>query len=176
MAEEAGTGQIQRTMMTYFPMFIATLSLATSLFNGYLNNKFVDIIQHNVERVENLKTCKEIIDAYFQVKFRAGVVSANAARAAAGGAAGDTAAGTPTDQIEAANAVNKFGALGTYLANLRDDATRERYTLLTGEIEKSVAQAARTPRGDVDKLFGTADRMFAAMNDDCVKTAKNVAM
>jgi hypothetical protein len=39
-----------------------------------------------------------------------------------------------------------------------------------------VAQAARTPRGDVDKLFGTADRMFAAMNDDCVKTAKNVAM
>ena len=25
--------------MTYFPMFIAALSLCTSIFNGYLNNK-----------------------------------------------------------------------------------------------------------------------------------------
>ena len=168
--------RFQMVVMTYFPMFIAALSLATSLFNGYLNNKFVDLIQHNVERVEYLKTCKEIIDGYFQVKFRAGVISANAARAAAGGAGGDSTAGAATDQIDAANAVNKFGALGTYLANLRDDSTRERYTLLTGEIEKSVAQAARTPRGEVDKLFATADGMFAAMNDDCVKTAKNVRM
>jgi hypothetical protein len=165
--------RFQMVVMTYFPMFIAALSLATSLFNGYLNNKFVDLIQHNVERVEYLKTCKEIIDGYFQVKFRAGVISANAERAGAGG---NSAVAASADQIEAANAVNKFGALGTYLANLRDDSTRERYTLLTGEIEKSVAQAARTPRGEVDKLFAAADGMFAAMNDDCVKTAKNVRM
>ena len=76
MAERQDQGIMQRVVMTYFPMFIAALSLATSLFNGYLNNKFVDLIQHNVERVEHLKTCKEIIDAYFQVKFRAGVISA----------------------------------------------------------------------------------------------------
>ena len=176
MAEEAGKGLIHRAVMTYFPMFIATLSLATSLFNGYLNNKFVDIIQHNVERVEYLKTCKEIIDAYFQVKFRAGVISANAPRAAAAGAGNEPAAAASGDQIEAANAVNRFGALGTYLANLRDDTIRERYTLLTLEIEKSVAQAARTPRGEIDKLFVAADGMFATMNDDCVKTAKNMRM
>ena len=30
-----------RGAVVIFPMFIATLSLATSIYNGYLNNKFV---------------------------------------------------------------------------------------------------------------------------------------
>jgi hypothetical protein len=66
--------KMRTVLMSYFPMFIATLSLATSIFNGYLNNKFVDFIQRNVGRIEYMRTCKEIIDAYFQVKFRAGVI------------------------------------------------------------------------------------------------------
>src|SRR5438874_5251584 len=101
MTQGQTQGRFQTVVMTYFPMFIAALSLATSLFNGYLNNKFVDLIQHNVERVEYLKTCKEVIDAYFQVKFRAGLISANAERAAAAGAGGEAAA-MPADRIEAA--------------------------------------------------------------------------
>ena len=52
--------------MGYFPMFIATLSLCTSIFNGYLNSKFLDFIQRNTGRVEYLRTCKEIIDAYLR--------------------------------------------------------------------------------------------------------------
>src|SRR5437016_13339207 len=75
MTQSQIQGRFQTVVMTYFPMFIAVLSLATSLFNGYLNNKFVDIIQHNVERIEYLKTCKEIIDSYFQVKFRASLLN-----------------------------------------------------------------------------------------------------
>ena len=160
--------------MTYFPMFIAALSLCTSIYNGYLNNKFVDLIQNNTARVESLRTCKEIIDAYFQVKFRVGVISSNAERAGDGAAAGTAAASTA--QIEAANAVSRFAALGTYLANLRDDATRDRYTRLSQELEKIVAQAPRTPRGDLDKLYENADRMFGTMNDDCVRSAKNTTM
>jgi len=65
---------IRTAVVTYFPMFIATLSLLTSVYNGYLNNKFVEIIQRNLGRAEAMRTCKEIIDAYFQVKFRAGLV------------------------------------------------------------------------------------------------------
>src|SRR5262245_10297785 len=106
----ASQGRLHRAVMTYFPMFIATLSLATSLFNGYLNNKFAAIIQHNVERVENLKTCKEIIDAYFQVKFRVGVLNDRSQRDNSGPGGG-------TERIEASNAINRFAALGTYLAN-----------------------------------------------------------
>ena len=72
--------RIRTVLMSYFPMFIATLSLCTSIFNGYLNLKFVDFIQRNTGRIEYMRTCKEIIDAYFQVKFRAGVINASAAR------------------------------------------------------------------------------------------------
>ena len=177
MNEPQAQSKIQAVVMTYFPMFIAALSLCTSIYNGYLNSKFVDLIQNNTARVESLRTCKEIIDAYFQVKFRVDVLSANAERAgAADGAGAGTAALASTAQIEAANAVNRFAALGTYLANLRDHATRERYTNLSRELEKIVAQAARTPRANVGKLFETADQMFGTMNDDCVSTAKNTSI
>ena len=67
----------------------------------------------------------------------------------------------------------RFAALGTYLANLRDDATRQRYTGLTEELDKIVAQAPRTPRDGIAKLFEAADRLFGTMNDDCVTAAKN---
>ena len=171
MSETQGQSTTQKIVMTYFPMFIAALSLCTSIYNGYLNNKFVDLIQNNTARVESLRTCKETIEAYFNVKFRAGVISTNAERAGAGAAGRETRIGA--DELEATNAVNKFAALGTYLANLRDDATRERYTKLSVELEKIVAQAARTPRAEVEKLFANADKMFTVMNDDCVKSAKN---
>jgi hypothetical protein len=99
-------------LMSYFPMFIATLSLRTSIFNGYINTRFLDFIQRNTGRVEYLRTCKEIIDAYFQVKVRAGVINANAARQGASGADGRAMA---SDEVDGASAVNKFAALGTYL-------------------------------------------------------------
>ena len=67
--------RVRAILLSYFPMFIATLSLVTSIYNGYLNNLFVDLIQRNVGRTEYMRTCKDVIDAYFQVKFRAAVVS-----------------------------------------------------------------------------------------------------
>jgi len=162
--------RLRTALITYFPMLVAVLSLLTSIYNGYLNNRFVDIIQRNVGRTEYMRTCKEIIDAYFQVKFRAGQLSEAADRA--GGPAAAGMAGT----IEAASAVSRFAALGTYLANLRDDATRERYTRLSRELEKIVKAAVRTPTGDLDKLFEPADRLFAELNDDCVKSAHQAPM
>ena len=159
---------VRTVVVTYFPMFIATLSLITSIYNGYLNNKFVDIIQRNITRTEYLKTCKEIIDAYFQVKFHAALVSENAARDRASGARQPASVAL----IDAENAVNKFAALGTYLANLRDDTSREQYTHLSRELDKIVREAVNTPSADLDKRFEAANQMFTDMNNDCVKTAK----
>jgi hypothetical protein len=34
------------------------------MYNGYLNNKFVDFIQRNLARAESLRTCKEILKAH----------------------------------------------------------------------------------------------------------------
>lgn len=148
-------------LLGYFPMFIATLSLLTSIYNGYLNSKFVDLIQSNVGRVEYMKSCREIIDTYFQVKVRLGVLNA----------AGDKTAGS-IEQTEASIAVAKFAALGTYLANLRDDAIRARYTKLSQELEKVMADARRIPADELSRQLAVIEPLFAEMNDDCVKSAK----
>jgi hypothetical protein len=159
--------RIRTVLVTFFPMFIATLSLLTAIFNGYLNNKFIDIIQRNVGRSEYMRTCKEAIDAYFQVKFRAGVVA---------GSAGATSGAPSAAEVEAANAVVKFAALGTYLANLRDDAIRVRYTELSRVLEKAAGEAKRTAPAELSKLFEPADALFAGLNDDCVKSAQAAPM
>ena len=162
--------RIRAILLGYFPMFIATLSLVTSIYNGYLNNLFVNLIQRNVGRSEYMRTCKDVIDAYFQVKFRASVVSRNRENASAG-----SAVMTP-EQIEAANAVARMGALGTYLANLRDESVRVRYTELSGAVDKAVNEARQTPPAALEKLFEPADRIFATLNADCVKTALDKPM
>src|SRR5262249_22632228 len=166
MAESEG--KLRVVLITFFPMLIATLSLVTSIFNGYLNNKFVDLIQRNFGRAEYMRTCKETIDAYFQVKFKAGLLSADGEHAR-GGAEPISAA----ERIDAAAAVNKFAALGTYLANLRDDeAIRARSTELVHGLEKAVADAGNTPPAELGRLFEGPDRIFAELNNDCVKSAK----
>ena len=162
--------KIKTALVTYFPMFIATLSLVTAIFNGYLNNRFIDIIQRNVGRTEYMRTCKETIDAYFQVKFRTGVVARTAS-----GAGGSTVIPS-TAEVDAGNAVAKFAALGTYLANLRGDAVRSRYTDLSQRLEQAVREAKRTQVAELPRLFEAADRLFAELNDDCVRSAQAAPM
>ncbi|MBL8565038.1 MAG: hypothetical protein JNM89_04910 [Hyphomicrobiaceae bacterium] len=168
MASESGdTGKNTRQLViTFFPMVIAVLSLVTSIYNGYLNNKFVVMIQGGLSRSEYARTCRDTIDAYFQVKYRAGVV----ARAAA---SGETAAGS-RDMIEAGNAVAKFGALATYLANLRNEDVRAQYTELYWKLEKFVAFAPTPARQEErDRLIAEADEVFYVLNNDCVASAKS---
>lgn len=155
--------RIRALLITYFPMFIATLSLVTSIYNGYLNSKFVDLVKSNVGRVEYMKSCREIIEAYFQVKVRLAALNA----------AGDKAS---AEQIEATTAVAKFMALGTYLANLRDETIRVRYTKLSWELEKVLADARRIPANELTKRLNAIEPLFAEMNDDCVKSAKAMPM
>jgi hypothetical protein len=147
-------------------MFIATLSLVTSIFNGYLNNKFVDMIQRNFGRAEALHTCKEIIDAYSQVKFRTGLARESVKQRPPG----DT--GRTTAQIDAANALRKFAALGTYLANLNGEKARGAYTDLSDKLTAIVQDAGQLSAEQLEKRFGPADESFARMNDDCVRSAK----
>jgi hypothetical protein len=161
MADTAES-RLRSSLLIYFPMFIATLSLLTSIYNGYLNNRFVDLAERNTSRSEYLRTCKEVIDAYFQVKLRVAALSA----------AGH---GAPAPmRTEAASAVARLGALGTYLANLRDEAARERYTKLTTDLEKLAAEAPRLSADELTTRFDSPEREFYGMNSDCVKSAKDL--
>jgi hypothetical protein len=161
MAEMIET-RLRTVLLAYFPMFIATLSLLTSIYGGYLNNRFVDFIQRNAGRTEYLRTCKEIIDAYFQLKLRVTAFSA----------AGEQAPNFM--RTEAASAVAKLDALGTYLANPRDASTRERYTQLTTDLEKLSADASRFSADELSNRYKVPDDEFYDMNTDCVKSAKEL--
>lgn len=143
---------LRSTLVLYFPMFIATLSVISSLYQGYLFTRSLDIVQRNVSRSEYLRTCREIIDTYFQIKLA-------------------VAQGPRND---AANLVGKFGALGTYLANFQDDDIRLRYTDLTMELGTLAAQAPGTAKPE--NRFDKADGLFAQMNNDCVRLAQVVRM
>jgi hypothetical protein len=165
MAENTES-RVRGVLLGYFPMFIATLSLMTSIYNGYLNSKFVDLIRHNVSRIEYMKTCKEIIDSYFQVKLRIGLLNKASQRPTAG----------ESDQAEAANAIAKFGALGTYLANLRDEETRAHYTELSESLDKIATDAKNLSPADLERRYAKPDQQFTGMNDDCVKAAKELPM
>jgi len=158
--------KVRAILLGYFPMFIATLSLLTSVYNGYLNAKFVDFIQRNTSRTEYMRTCKEIIDAYFQVKVRIGAVNA----------AGERPGASSPAQMEAAQAVAKFGALGTYLANLRDETVRESYTQLSMNLEKLSIDAKSLSIAELNKQYQAPDRLFSEMNADCIKSAKELPL
>ena len=159
---ETTESRLRAVLLVSFPMFIATLSLVTSIYNGYLNSKFVDFIQRNAGRTEYLRTCKEIIDAYFQIKVRVTALNGTGDKSSV--------------QSEATNAVAKFGALGTYLANLRDEPTRQKYTQLTVDLEKLTGDAARLSAAELNKRYEVPDRDFYEMNADCIKSAKELPL
>jgi len=158
--------RVRTAVIVYFPMFIAALSLITSMYNGYLNNKFIEFIQHNLSRTESLRTCKEILEAHAEVQFRAKILAQTGGRARQDGTVDLTAA-----HNDAAAALIKYISLATYLANLHPDA-RERYTSLSVELQKAVGDAPQLSPDDLNKRFEKTDPMFAAMNDDCVRLAK----
>ena len=160
---ESRESRVRAAILIYFPMFIATLSLLTSIYNGYLNGKFVDFIQRNTGRTEYLRTCKEIIDAYFQVKMKIGMINGAGAQAA-------------TAQTEAVHAVAKVGALGTYLANLRDEATRERYTDFTTTLDAIAREAIRLSPAELNRRTEASDRKFSELNADCIRSAKDLPL
>jgi hypothetical protein len=162
MADES---RLRNALTIYFPMFIATLSLLTALYNGYLNNKFVELIRQNVTRGEYIRTCKDLIDGYFLIKLKVAALAAAAERERAG-----RTVDLMGYEAEAANAVSRFAALGTYLANFQDAAARERYTHLSWELAELIRTAREKAPAEVDRLFEKADGMFGQMNDDCIKT------
>jgi hypothetical protein len=152
---------LHSTLVVYFPMFIATLSVVSSIYQAILFTRSLDIVQQNVSRGEYLRTCREVIDTYFQIKLSVAQLSESSGAAAR------------ADRANAVSLTGKFGALGTYLANFQDEDIRARYTELANELS---AIAAAQPATNASQRFEKADRLFTKMNDDCVRLAQVVRM
>ncbi len=153
--------RVRDTLITFFPMFIATISVVAMLYQSWLFARSDEVMQRAVDRGEIMRACKDVIDAYFQVRLKVGMN-------AAGGPGASVAA------TEATSAVAKFGSVGTYLANFNEEGARERYTRLAHELARIVLAARATQSSEVEKLFGSADGLFAGLNDDCVRTARTL--
>lgn len=148
--------------LTLVTLAIALLSLATAVYQGWVQTRNLEIVQRDLARREQVRSCKEVIEAYFEAKLRIGLLVGSRA-------APSTALAVPPEEA-AAIAVSRFAALGTYLANFQGEATRQRYTALSRELERLVAaaQADTAP----DRSFGTADGLFYEMNEDCVRSTR----
>jgi len=169
------TGQDRSALLALLSIFLAMMSVGAAVYQNYIYTRQlniftqqVEILQRNVSRGEFIRSCKEVIDAYFQVKLKVGVIS----RAAARERAADATMADTMMELEAATAVSRVGALGTYLANFQNEDIRYQYTQLTRTLEKILTSARTTPPVELDKLFEPADRLFSQMNDDCVKLSK----
>jgi hypothetical protein len=143
------------------PLGIAVLSLVSSIYQSWNYARNIESAQRNVLRAESLRTCREIIDVFFQFRLKA--EEANQLRDAA----------SPMLAHELKSMVYKFGAFGTFLANFQDEAARVRYTELTWELLAIAEGAVKFSKEDFDKRFAKVDERFGKLNEDCVKAAQS---
>ena len=145
----------QRNLLPVVSLAVAALSLMSSAWQAYINSRNMEIVQRDIGRRELVRVCRDVIEAYFHVKLTV-----------------ETAAGRSDARatLEPRAAVNRFAALGTYLANFQGEGKRAEYTELSRELQR-LAQAAPglKPEG-TDTAFARADGLFAALNDDCVRS------
>lgn len=147
-------------------MLIASLSLAASISQSYNYRKNIESVQQNILRVESLKTCRDLIDAFFALRLRAEETNAQASRQSLDPVATDVA------RRDMKAIVYRFGALATYLANFTPETARERYSALSWSLNEIAEKAASLPTKEFETKFAAADESFGKLNEDCSKNAQ----
>ncbi len=157
MADDSAPAQMRHAMsiLSIVSLVIAVLSLASSFFQSWNYARNIEAVQRNVLRAENLRTCRDIIDVFFQFRLKS-----------------DEANMSRSPSMELKPLVYKFGALATHLANFREDAVRERYAQLNWEMLSVADKAATDSQADYQTHFARLDAAFAGLNDDCAKAAQ----
>jgi len=146
----------QRNLLPVVSLAVAALSLMSSAWQSYINSRNMEIVQRDIGRRELVRSCRDVIEAYFNVKLAVDV------------AAGRGEGHLP---VEARAAANRFAALGTYLANFQGEAKRAEYTELSRELQRLAQSAPRLKPEGVEAAFAMADGKFANLNDDCVRSS-----
>jgi hypothetical protein len=162
MAEETPlpSQPMSRRWFVAIPTALAVLSLCSSIFQSYNYARSIESAQRNVLRAESLRTCRDIIDVFFQFRLKA--EENNKAGAGANAMAG----------AELKAMIYKFGAFGTFLANFQDESARKRYTELSWELLAIAEKANILSAEEFAKRFAAVDDRFGKLNEDCVKAAQ----
>ncbi len=149
-------------------LLIASLSLIASISQSYNYRRNIESVQQNVLRAENLRTCRDIIEAFFAFRLKAEEVNARTAEAALDKPAADAA------RRDLKGYVYRFGALGTFLANFTPEKARERYSALSWALNEIAEHASSLKPTEFDTKFAAADKAFGTLNEDCAKSAQFV--
>ncbi len=83
-------GLLSTRWLVAAPVIIAILSLGTSIFQSWNYGSNIAIAQRNMRQAESLRTCRDLIDAFFA--FRLTLEDANHMKACMSGMAGPTIA------------------------------------------------------------------------------------
>ncbi len=153
-------GESRQTWLIILPLVIAALTLVSQTFQSINYARNIDSAQRNVLRAEALKTCRDIIDVFFQF------------RATAEEATDSLVAASPLRSAQLKALASKFGAYGTFLANFQGEDARYRYTILARELAAIAEAAGGMTIGDIAARFARAEEAFGALNEDCVKAAQ----
>jgi hypothetical protein len=143
------------------PTLIAVLSLGSSMFQSWNYSRNIESAQRNVLRAESLRTCREIIEVFFQFRLKADEANM----------LGDAANAMSRGELKAM--AYKFGAFGTFLANFQDERARKLYTELSWDLLGIADNAAKLPAADYGQRFGAIDEKFGKLNEDCVRAAQS---
>jgi hypothetical protein len=161
MPGDLSSGERRRlNWLIILPLIIAGLTLVSQSFQSINYARNIESAQRNVLRAEALKTCRDIIDVFFQFRLKA--EEANHRQAAS----------SPMLGAEMKALVYRFSAYGTFLANFQDESTRTRYTELTWELNTIAEGAASLTAADFSRRFAAVDERFGKLNEDCVKAAQ----
>ncbi len=152
---------MSRRWLVAVPTVLAILSLCSSIFQSWNYARNIESAQRNVLRAESLRTCRDIIDVFFQFRLKA--EEANKA--------GDRAGPMATAELKALT--YKFGAQGTFLANFQDEAARKAYTELSFELLAIAEKAVALSSDEFARRFAGVDARFGKLNEDCVKAAQS---
>ena len=149
-----------RNLLPLVSLAVAGLSLGAAAWQGYLNSRNLEIVQRDLGRRELVRVCRDVIEAYFSVKL---AVEKSATLR------GDRPAAEVVFEPRAA--VNRFAALGTYLANFQGEVKRAEYTALSRELQDLAKSSPTLKAETLEAAFAKADGMFAKLNDDCVRSS-----
>jgi hypothetical protein len=161
MSGDLTSGERRRlSWLIILPLVIAGLTLVSQSFQSFNYARNIESAQRNVLRAEALRTCRDIIDVFFQFRLKAEEASH---RQGAGGA---------MLGAEMKSLASKFGAFGTFLANFQDDDVRYRYTVLARDLAAIAEAAGGMTQADLAARFVKAEEAFGKLNEDCVKAAQ----
>jgi hypothetical protein len=144
--------------ITWISLGVACFSMATAMYQGWLATRNMEIVQKDIARREMIRSCRDGIEAYFEAKLRIALLQ--------------TGEATARRLENAAIAVSRFAAIGTFLANVEGEEQRVRYTRLSRELDRLRLLPPAGGAFDEKAFFADADRLFAGMNEDCVRSAR----